>query len=129
MSTTAKGQYHPFAHARGLTVMSVLFQGANGADPIASLTEDPGRAIGTVTRTAEGVYKVPLKRRYAMVHAIAGVDGGADDDAQVSACVDGGAVDNYVEVTCQTGAGTNDDVDAKNVTVIIFAYDSTGSQG
>ena len=123
MSTTEKGQYRPYAHARGVTVASYVFTGVNGASP--TVTEDPGKVVSTVERTAEGIYLITLKRRYAMIHAIAGTSGGADDDAQVTAVVDGGGAANTIEVTGQTGAGTNDDLDGKLITVMILAYDST----
>src|SRR4051812_46297400 len=120
MTTSAKGQYPAHSHARGMTSFSIVFQGANVADPTASLTEDPGGVISAVTRTAEGVYKVPLKRKYGMVHAMADANSDLDVDASVTNVVDGGAAANYIEVTCQTGAGTNDDLDAINITVIGF---------
>lgn len=127
MSTTESGMYEVRAHARRATLMSVVFQGANGANPTASLTEDPGKviAVAGVSRTAEGIYSIPLKRRYAMVHAVAGHSSDADDHVSVTTVTDGGASANALVVTCQTGAGTNDDLDGKNITVVFVAYGST----
>ena len=125
MSTAEKGLYPPYAHARVLTLGSIVFQGANGADPTAANTEDPGKMINAVTRTAEGVYNVPLKRRYAMVHAVSGHSSDADDHVSVTTVTDGGGAANSIVVTCQTGAGTNDDLDAKNITVVFLCYGST----
>ena len=51
MATTEKGLYHPFAHARGVTVGSFRIT----ANTPPTVQDDPGGIIASVARTGVGV--------------------------------------------------------------------------
>lgn len=124
MATTAKGLYHPYAHARGLTVGS--FQIKAAATP--TVTDDPGGIVASVAKTAmtTGVYVVTLKRNYSRIHGIAqnndpAVAGLASN---VASTVAGGSVSNTITIQIEDAAGAASDGTNSVTTVAFFGYDT-----
>jgi len=123
MSTTAKGLYHPYAHARGATVGSFRFTGAAGANPTAVV--DPGGIVLSAVRDAGGSIVVTLKRRYSKIDAIAQMVDATGKFASVDAITAGGTVDNKIEIsTFAQGAAAPSDQAGKVVIVSFYGYDT-----
>lgn len=122
MATTAKGLYHPYSHARGVTVGSFRFTGAVGANPTSLV--DPGGIVASAVRDANGSIVVTLKRRYSKIDAIAQMLDTTGKFANVDAITAGGTVANTIEIsTFAQGAAAASD-QAKVVIVSFYGYDS-----
>ena len=121
MATLREGQYPVRAHGRGVTFFSFEFVTVDGADP--TTTEDPGKAVKTFARDAEGSWKITLNDRYSRIHAVANLADAGDTKVKVDVVTDGLSADNTLEITAISGA-TADDVAAKRITVLCMAYDN-----
>ena len=73
MSTTEKGLYHPYAHARGVTVGSFRIT----ANTPPTVQDDPGGIIASVARTGVGIYVIMLLWGHARLIGIALIPGWA----------------------------------------------------
>ena len=120
MATTEKGLYHPFAHARGVTVGSFRIT----ANTPPTVQDDPGGIIASVARTGVGVYVITLKRRYARVHALANTNSVAGFATNVSATVPGGTVANTITLQIVNAAGAANDAAGSINTVAFYGYSS-----
>lgn len=122
MATTAKGLYHPYSHARGVTVGS--FQITAAATP--TVSDDPGGIVLSVSKPAmtTGVYTVTLKRNYSRIHGLAqnnSVFGYATNVSGVSA---GGAAANTITLQILDAAGNPDNAFTTVSTVAFYGYDT-----
>lgn len=116
MATTAKGMYHPYAHARGATVGSI--QIANGG----TLVSDPGGIVSSVATGGAGISVVTLKRNYSRVHCVSETNQ-LLLDSKVTAVVAGGTSTNTITVTVTDKAGAAN-AGVATVTLAFYGYDS-----
>lgn len=122
MSTTAKGMYHPYGHARGLTVGS--FRITANATP--TVQDDPGGIVASVAKpgATTGVYVITLKRRYSRIHGLANTNSVAGFASSVSATSAGGTADNTITIQIVNGAGAANDGAGSVSTIAFFGYDA-----
>lgn len=123
MATTAKGMYHGFAHARGVTVGSFKIE----ADSPPVISDDPGGIVASVADTMNvGEYVVTLKRQYSRIHGLAQNDDTAPAGvaSHISATQAGGTVTNTMTIQILDAAGAADAGTGSITTVAFFGYDS-----
>lgn len=122
MATTEKGLYHPYAHARGVTVGS--FRITANATP--TVQDDPGGIVASVSKPGAtvGVYVITLKRRYARIHALGNNNSVAGLATSVSQTAGGGVSANTITIQIVNGAGAANDGAASVSTVAFYGYDT-----
>lgn len=122
MTTTAKGLYHPYSHARGVTVGS--FQITAAATP--TVSDDPGGIVLSVSKPAmtTGVYVVTLKRNYSRIHGLAQNNSITGLASNVSSVVAGGAAANTMTIQILDAGGTPNDGLTSVSTVAFYGYDT-----
>jgi len=121
MATTEKGLYHPYAHARGVTVGS--FRILANATP--TVQDDPGGIVASVAKPGGlGVYVITLKRRYARVHALANTNSAVGFATNVSGTVPGGLAANTITLQIVNTAGAANDGAGSINTVAFYGYDT-----
>jgi len=122
MSTTAKGMYHPYGHARGLTVGS--FRITANATP--TVQDDPGGIVASVAKTpaTTGVYVITLKRRYSRIHGLGNNNSVAGLATSVAVTSAGGTADNTITIQIVNGAGAANDGAGSVSTIAFFGYDA-----
>ena len=124
MATTAKGMYHPYAHARGLTVGT--FKIAISAGNVPTISDDPGGIVASVSKPAmtTGVYTVVLKRNYSRIHGLAQNSSIGGLFTNVSATVAGGSASNTMTTQTVDHTGNPDNASSTVITVAFFGYDT-----
>lgn len=125
MTTTAKGLYHPYAHARGVTMGS--FKITANATP--TVSDDPGGIVASVSKPAmtTGVYVVTLKRNYSRIHGIAqnnSVTGLASNISTVTAGGTPANTPNTMTIQILDAAANPDPGYTTVTTVAFFGYDT-----
>jgi|2_EtaG_2_1085320.scaffolds.fasta_scaffold04122_4 hypothetical protein len=120
MTTSEKGQYRPYAGARGLTIASFRFDTNNGS--AADGLEDPGGVVSAMTYSATGQEIATLKRRYKRIfaHAISD-DGDTVGEVEVDASASATAA-NTVTVSTWSDADPQVALATNNVKITVFLH-------